>query len=92
LAQSSRFRRSTSGPVGLSVGFASRRSPVRSRYAPSREAAARRHFPSETRCASEVLSRRVVKKWSSRSGPGVSSGRSLSAGAMLLCSGSSSRL
>jgi hypothetical protein len=34
LAQSCRFCRSVSGGVGLSDGFASRRSPVRSRYAP----------------------------------------------------------
>jgi hypothetical protein len=34
MAQSCRFCWSVSGGVGLSVGFASRRSPVRSRYAP----------------------------------------------------------
>jgi hypothetical protein len=34
LAQSCRFRRLPADGVGLSDGFASRRSPVRSRYAP----------------------------------------------------------
>ena len=37
LAQPCRFCRLASGGVGLSLGFASRRSPVRSRYAPSKK-------------------------------------------------------